>query len=330
MRVLVVGMQHRTAPLWIRERVAFASLDGAAAEVAREAGVAESLVLSTCNRVELYVASDEPIGATTDRLVDLLAARAAMPADVLRRYLYVYEGIEAARHLARVAAGVDSMVLGETQIAAQIKRGVAAARAGGAVGRVLFRLAQTALAAGKRARPLLPVGGRRAGSVAEAAVHAFGGVAALAGASIAVVGAGETAADVLRALAGARPRRVVIVNRTLANALSLAAKHGAAVASWEALGVVVADADVVFACAAASEPVIDATHLPPPRARAPSSTSACRGTSRRPSPRCPTRACSTSTPWDGGSRATRSATSGATCTPRNRRSTGGRPGSRGG
>jgi len=261
MDVLVVGLNHHSAPVWIRERVAFASWVGAAREVADRVALAESIVLSTCNRVEAYAAT--PCDETEDaaeRLLALFADRASMPADVLRQYVYVYRGVDAARHLARVAAGMDSMVIGETQIVAQIKRAVEDARRDGVMGRLLDRLVCNAFAAGKRARPLLPVG-LGFGSVAEAGVHAIGGVASLADRSVVVIGAGDTAGDLLRALNAARPRRLVIVNRTLERALPLAARHGAAVASWEALGVVVADADVVFACTSSATPVVLPEHL---------------------------------------------------------------------
>jgi glutamyl-tRNA reductase len=266
---LVVGLNHRSAPLWIRERVAFPSWAGAARDVAQRARLGEALVLSTCNRVEVYGAADaDDLCAAAERLVDLLAGRAAMPVELLRTYLYVHSGVDAARHLARVASGMDSMVLGETQIVAQLKQALGDGRADGVVGRVLERLVSTALGAAKRARAHLPrVSGVR--SVAEAGVHALGGVSALSGASVVVVGAGNTATDLLRALSGARPRRLVLVNRTLSRALSVAAKYGAAVASWEALGVVVSDADVVFACTAVATPVIRPEHLEhgPARAR---------------------------------------------------------------
>jgi len=259
--IVLVGLNHRTAPLWIRERAAFTSETGAAAAVVQHAGVDEAFVLSTCNRVEAYVAHrGEAPEHAADRVIAMLAGRAAMPAETLRPYLLVQEGDDAVRHLCRVAAGMDSMVVGETQIVAQMRRALIAAQHEGAAGRVLHRLVTTAFAAGKRVRPQLPPAAGPS-SVAEAAVHALGGVAALADKSVVVVGAGETAADLLRALAGLRPQRLVLVNRTLHRAAGLAARHGAALASWEALGVVVADADVVFACTSSAAPVIHAGHL---------------------------------------------------------------------
>lgn len=260
MHVLVVGLNHRTAPLWLRERIAFAQ-DDTVADLARRVGLAEAFVLSTCNRVEIYGACDEAeVENVVERVTALLARRGMLAPTVLRPYLFAYAGEEAIRHLCRVAAGMDSMVLGETQIVAQIKRAVDDARRAGVAGRMLLRAASTALGAGKRARPKLPL---HAGptSVGGAAVRAIGGVAALTDASVVVVGAGETAVDVLRSLCGARPRRLVIVNRTLANALPRAARYGAAVASWEALGVVVADADVVFTCTSSAHPVVTPAQL---------------------------------------------------------------------
>lgn len=266
--VLVVGLNHRTAPLWLRERIALAPDAGAPADLARRVGLAEAFVLSTCNRVEIYGAcADDDVEVVIDRITAVLARRGMLAPTVLRPYLFAHAGEEAVRHLCRVAAGMDSMVVGETQIVAQLKRAVDEARREGAAGRLLLRLASTALGASKRARPRLPL---TAGplSVAGAAVRAIGGVAALQDASVVVVGAGETAVDVLHSLCGARPRRLVLVNRTLANALPRAARYGAAVASWEALGVVVADADVVFACTSAAQPVIGARHLVGARERA--------------------------------------------------------------
>jgi glutamyl-tRNA reductase len=259
--VLVVGLNHRTAPLWIRERVAFAPDDGALDELRRRTGLAEVFVLSTCNRVELYGVCDAAEAeGTIARVTALLARRARLADGALRPYLFVYEGAEAVAHLCHVAAGMDSMVLGETQIVSQIKRGLADARRRGTATSVLLRLVSVALGAGKRARPRLPAS-EGPTSIAGAAVRAIGGIAALNDARVVVIGAGATAVDVLRSIAGARPRRIVLVNRTLANALPIAARHGAAVASWEALGVVVADADVVFTCTSSTDWVIGPAHL---------------------------------------------------------------------
>lgn len=255
MHVVQVGLDHHHAPIWLRERAGFTAGQAASRHVMERAGVGEALVLSTCNRVELYATADrEHIDDVAERLIALLAERAEAPVDAVRAHLVVRRGAEAVRHMCRVAAGLESMAVGETQIAGQLRRAVAEARAEGALGRVLQRASCIAMAAGKRARGATPAA--RA-SMGVSAVRALGGAASLAGATVVVLGAGETADDVLRAIAGAKARRVVIVNRTLERAAALAAIHGVEAAPWVGREEELAEADVVFACTAALEPVID-------------------------------------------------------------------------
>lgn len=255
MHLVQVGLDHHHAPIWLRERTAFAAGQAASRHVLERAEVREALVLSTCNRVELYATAErDRMDEVAERLVALLAERAEAPVDAVRAHLVVRRGTEAVRHLCRVAAGLESMAVGETQIAGQLRRAVAAARAEGALGRVLQRASCIAMAAGKRARGEAPA--VRA-SMGVSAVRALGGVQSLAGAVIVVLGAGETADDVLRAFASAKAKRVTIVNRTLERAAALAAIHDAEAAPWVAREELLADADVVFACTAAAEPVLD-------------------------------------------------------------------------
>ena len=261
MHVFVVGLNHRSAPLWLRERVAFAPDSGAAPCVAARATVGESFVLSTCNRVEVYgVAPRGALAEAADRMLAVLAERAEVAPEALRAHAYVHLGDDAVRHLCRVAAGLDSLLVGETQIVGQLKRAVTDARRSGALGRVLQRLACVVLAASKRARAEL-VRAEGPASVAELGVRAAGGSAAMTGRSVVVVGAGETAADVLAAIASARPRRLVVVNRSAERAARLAARHHAEAAPWARLGDELAGADVVFACVATPEPVVTEAHF---------------------------------------------------------------------
>jgi glutamyl-tRNA reductase len=261
MHVLAVGLHARLAPLALRERVAFVSGEGAAREAARAAGVPEALVLSTCNRVEVYAAGPRvALDGAADRLIEFLAARADVSVDRLRAHAHVQTGAAAARHLCRVAAGLDSVMLGETQIVGQLKRAAAEARADRALGGALQRLVCTALAAGRRARArLAPVTGPT--SVAQAAVRAIGGAPALAGRVVVVLGAGETAAEVLRLAESAGAKRLVVVNRSAARAQALAWRHGAESEAWEARSLVLATADVIFACTSAPSPVVTLSHL---------------------------------------------------------------------
>ncbi len=263
--VVAVALHARVAPLAVRERAAFAPGRGAAAHVATRAGVDEAFVLSTCNRIELYaVAPRDGRAATVAALVALLAERSGMPADRLRAIATIHVGTQAARHLCRVAAGLDSLVFGETQITGQLRRALADARADGVLGPILQRLGSTALAAGRRARPLVaaPEAGRQAPlSVVEAAVRAIGGGEGLRGRDVLVVGAGDTARDVLALVARAGARRVTVVNRSAERGAALAARHAVEVAPWEALDEYAAAADVIFACTAADATVLGPAQL---------------------------------------------------------------------
>ena len=258
--VVTVALHARVAPLAVRERAAFAPGRGAAAHLAARAGVTEAFVLSTCNRIELYaIAPRGGRGATVSALVALLAARSGIPAAELRAIADVRVGLDAARHLCRVAAGLDSVIFGETQITGQLRRALADARADGVLGPVLHRLGSTALAAGRRARPL--VAARGAGvaaplSMVEAAVRAVGGTEGLRGRDVIVLGAGDTARDVLALVARAGARRVTVVNRSPSRAAALADRYGVGAAPWETLDRAVANADVVFACTAADAPIV--------------------------------------------------------------------------
>jgi glutamyl-tRNA reductase len=261
--VLFLGLHSRLAPLALRERAAFAAPAGAAEYVRVRAGVAEALVVSTCNRVELYAAvepGDAP--AAAERLVAVLAERAGVSREQLRAHALALEGLEAARHLCHVAAGLDSVVVGESQVINQLRRALAAARADGSlVGGVLERLGSTALAAGRRARArLAPHGGPA--TVAQAAVRVLGDAGVLTGARVLVMGAGETAADVLAHLRRSGVADVAVTNRSAPAGRAVAERHGARWAPWEARACAVADADVVFTCMASAEPVVDLQHLP--------------------------------------------------------------------
>lgn len=263
MHVVVVGLHSRGAPLALRERAAFVCGQGAAALVGERAGVTEALVLSTCNRVELYaVAPREECAAVAGRLVALLAERAQVAPDVLRAHAQVHLGADAVRHLCRVAAGLDSVVLGETQILGQLKRAAAEARVDLALGSVLERALSTALAGARRARARLS-SATGPTSIAAAGLRAIGGGAALAGRRVLVLGAGETAVEVMRLLDGAGASRVCLVNRSAERAEALARRHGACWRPWSERAEALAEAEVIVACTSAPQPVVEAAHLAP-------------------------------------------------------------------
>ncbi|HYF28616.1 MAG TPA: glutamyl-tRNA reductase, partial [Baekduia sp.] len=151
--LLLLGISHHTAPVALRERLALT--DKQAAELCHELTdggvVTEAVAISTCNRSEIYVVSDDPVRAEAD-LLGMLARRAAISAIELAETVYAPRNCDAARHLYRVTGGLDSMVVGEAEVQGQVKRAYELALVESATGPVLNRLFRSALAAGKRAR----------------------------------------------------------------------------------------------------------------------------------------------------------------------------------
>ena len=258
MPVAVVGASHRTAPIELRERLAFGrgELAGALAALAAEPG-GEAVVLSTCNRTELYLASGDGSDAV-DRAQAMLAARIGVSPDEAARWLYVRRDREAAHHLFRVAAGLDSMIVGEPQIQGQVREAYAAAREapGEVVGPALNRLFQTALGVGGRVRSETGLG-VGAASVSSAAVELakkiFG---SLRGRRALVLGAGEMSEVTLECLRDEGVRTAVVANRTYDRARELAEKWGGSAIHWEEFAGALAHVDIVICSTAAPHPVL--------------------------------------------------------------------------
>ena len=218
-RLHVLGINHQTAPVRLRERVAFAAdtVPAALATLRELPGVHEAALLSTCNRTELYALADDD-GAS---LAAWLAAHPGEAVD-MHAYLYHHRDADAARHLFRVATGLDSLVLGEPQILGQVKEAWSLARSAGALGGTLDRLFQNAFATAKRARTDTRIGANPV-SVASAAVRlAQESFARLEESTVLLVGAGETIEHAARHLREGRVRRLLVANRTLAHAQELA------------------------------------------------------------------------------------------------------------
>ncbi|HEX8904962.1 MAG TPA: glutamyl-tRNA reductase [Longimicrobiaceae bacterium] len=261
MPVAVVGASHRTAPIELRERLAFgrAEIPPALGAIAGEAG-AEAVLLTTCNRTEFYLAATEG-DAGVAQAAEMLAARIGVAPDEAARWLYVHRDREAAQHLFRVAAGLDSMILGEPQIQGQVKEAYAAAREvpgprGPVVGSALNRLFQTALGVGGRVRSETGLG-IGAASISSAAVELakkiFG---SLKGRRALVLGAGEMSEVTLECLRGEGVRTAVVANRTYERARELAEKWGGTAIHWEEFARALADVDIVIASTAAPRPVL--------------------------------------------------------------------------
>ncbi len=219
MKFLCLGLNHRTAPVVARERYAG---HGRSIELLRKAGCEEVVLLTTCNRVEVYCAPEREL--TTQEIAAALQARIGpMPADDLAAF-YRYEGADCAQHLFRVTSGIDSMVLGETEIFGQTKRAYEHARAHGGTGALLHRLFQRAFRVAKQVRTKTQItrGSVSVGSVAvELAEKIFGD---LRGRKVLVLGAGETSERTLRALASRGVSDLRVSNRTPQRAEELAAE----------------------------------------------------------------------------------------------------------
>ncbi|WP_314107198.1 glutamyl-tRNA reductase [uncultured Stenotrophomonas sp.] len=249
MTLWVLGLNHQTAPVELRERASFGgdALPQALASLRDTPQVAEAVLLSTCNRTELYAVAD-----SGEALAQWLESQAGQ----LQGYLYQHADADAVRHLFRVATGLDSMVLGEPQILGQVKDAWATARDHGLLGQRLDRLFQQTFSVAKRARTDTRVGANPV-SVASTAVRlAQNSFARLEDSTVLLVGAGETIELAARHLSEGRVRRLLIANRTLAHAQELATRHGGVALPLSELERHLGEADVVFSATAAREPVI--------------------------------------------------------------------------
>ena len=252
MTLWVLGINHQTAPVDLRERVAFdaGNLPVALASLRALSEVSEAALLSTCNRTELYA-----IARDSESLTHWLSTQA----EGLDSYLYRYSDADAVRHLFRVATGLDSMVLGEPQILGQVKDAWVTARENGAMGSRLDRLFQQTFAVAKRARTDTRVGANPV-SVASTAVRlAQNSFARLDESTVLLVGAGETIELAARHLSEGKVRRLLIANRTLAHAQELATRHGGYALPLGELDRHLAEADVVFSATASREPILTRT-----------------------------------------------------------------------
>jgi len=267
MRLLAVGISHRTAPVELREAVDFArrGLEAALTAFAARGVSSEAVVLSTCNRAEIYALGDSD--GAIDAINRFFAEYHELDAARIAEHLYSYRGTDAARHLFRVAAGLDSLVVGEPQILGQVKEAYSTARDLRFAGTVTHRLFHAAFAVGKRVRSETGLG-EGAVSVSYAAIELakkiFG---QLTGLSVLILGAGEMAELTGTHLRSQRVKQITIASRTLANATGLAAKLEGRAVPWQDLRSAVAVADIIVTATGATEPILtkgaveDATRL---------------------------------------------------------------------
>ncbi|MEU4739472.1 glutamyl-tRNA reductase [Actinosynnema sp. NPDC023658] len=267
MSVLVVGLSHRTTPVPVLERVAVADTDRGKVldQLLQAPSVSEAVLLSTCNRVEVYAVVETFHGGMNE-VVEVLARQAgAEPADLFE-HLYVHYSAAAVEHLFSVAGGLDSMVVGEAQILGQLRTAYNAADEQGVVGRTLHELVQQALRVGKRVHTDTDIDHAGASVVSEALADAATALGGLDGRRALIVGAGS-----MGGLAAAHLRRagigeVVIANRTAANGERLAAALRADGVRATSTGLAtladeIARADVLFACTGSVGTVVGAEHI---------------------------------------------------------------------
>jgi glutamyl-tRNA reductase len=255
--LLLVGASHRTAPVELRERLDFCSrgLEQAVRALAARQTAAEAVVVSTCNRAELYVACDEPEGASRD-LVAFISEFHQLPADQVQPHLYSHVDRDAARHLFRVSSGLDSLVVGEPQILGQIKEAYSIAATAQSTGPLLTKLFHWAFGVGKRVRSETALA-EGAVSVSFAAVRLakkiFGN---LTGRRVLVIGAGEMGKLTAVHLKAQGVQSVMITSRTLAHAQDLARDVGGTVLTWDLVPQALLESDIVITVTGSSTPIL--------------------------------------------------------------------------
>jgi glutamyl-tRNA reductase len=262
MHLLLLGVTHRTAPVELRERLDFASRDvGAAVEtLAARTGIAESVVLSTCNRSEMYVVADQ-VEPAREQLLGFLGeyhhvVRAAFAAHVFERL-----DAEAVHHLFRVAAGLDSLVIGEPQILGQVKEAWSIASERRSTGPLLNKLFHASFATGKRVRTETSLG-EGAVSVSFAAVQLarkiFG---KLVGRRVLVIGAGEMGKLTAQHLRAQGVGDIAITSRTLAHADALARAVSGTAIAWAEMMTALARSDIIITATGSQQPILQRAHI---------------------------------------------------------------------
>jgi glutamyl-tRNA reductase len=252
--VIVVGLNHRTAPVEMRERVAVPASRMAKAvhDLALREHLVEVVLLSTCNRIEIYARCTKFHAAVSD-ILEFLAEQASAAPEDFAEHLYTYYDDGAVAHLFGVAAGLDSMIIGEGEILGQVREAWRFADDQGATGQMLSRVFRQALVVGKRARSETAIG-RSALSISSAAVGlAEQTMFSLRGRSVLVLGAGEVAQGAARALAAAGAGEVVVANRTHARAVELADRVGGRPVSLGELPDVLTSVDVLLTATDSTE-----------------------------------------------------------------------------
>jgi len=260
--LLALGISHKTAPVSLRERVALS--DSEAEDFARAAvatdEVREAVVISTCNRTEVYLVVGDPVQAEAD-VLGLLARRAGIRPTELAEVIYSPRNCDAARQLYRVTAGLEPMVVGEAEIQGQVRRAHEAAMRAGATGPLSNRLFMAALTAGKRVRSETAIGASRVSVPSVAVQLAQSVLGSLESRHVVILGAGETSELTARVLAGQGAGTIFVANRHVDRAISLAERFGGSVVGLEKLPEQLLQADIVLSSTASPHPIVGPEEL---------------------------------------------------------------------
>jgi glutamyl-tRNA reductase len=253
MHLVAFGLNHQTAPLEVREKLAFPSetLPEALGRLMASRTASEAAIVSTCNRTEIYCVCPDP-----DAAIDWLVKYHGLSAEAVLPYLYRLETVDAARHAFRVTSGLDSMVLGETQILGQFKDAVRIAQQAGTLGTQLNALFQKAFSVSKEVRSKTEVGANSVSMSAAAVKLALQIFPSISELNLLFVGAGEMIELVATHFAAREPKRMVVANRTLERGQALARKFNAQALSLSELPEVLSQFDVVITSTASQLPLI--------------------------------------------------------------------------
>src|SRR5688500_836668 len=257
-RLLLLGLNHTTAPLAVRERLAMNAeeRDAAVAALRSRFEGCEAVLLSTCNRVELYASRPVHGHPRPEELIDFLAELRQVPAEEFRAHLYHKNERAAVEHLFTVASSLDSMVIGETQILGQVREAYDAAMGQGATGAALNPLFQRAVAVGRQVMSETPIAEGRV-SIASVAVDYAGRIFDhFDDKTVLSIGAGKMAALVLKSFAALKPKRLLVCNRDASKGQSLARRHKGEAVAFEDLDDHLVAADIVVSSTGSEHPII--------------------------------------------------------------------------
>jgi glutamyl-tRNA reductase len=260
--LLALGVSHKTAPLELRERLSLTEGRSVTAlrELTEAATIEEAAAISTCNRTELYLVVSDAIAAESTALGVLTRQAEIRPTELLG-HLYSLRSGEAASHLFRVTAGLDSMIVGEAEIQGQVKRAYELALVEGATGAILNRLFRGALAAGGRVREQTAIGERGVSIPSVAVELARRALGELGERRVLIVGAGETAELVARALVARGVETVFVANRHYDRAIGLAQRYGGGAVRFEDLPEQLQEADIVVSATNSPHHIVERDEL---------------------------------------------------------------------